>query len=362
MTTPRYLPDRGGTAIHTFEVARRMVDLGLSVRVVTATFDRAAVGTSSEDGIAVTRVRSWPRWTDWFLAPRLSRAVHERTVDLVHCQGYHTFFAPLAVATAVRRGIPCVVTFHSGGHSSRFRQAVRPLQVRLLRPLLRRCDALVAVSEFEAALFSERLGIDRSSIALVPSGAELPPTLDGDVPVEPLVLSVGRIESYKGHQRLIDALPALRSVRPDLRVRIVGSGPYEAELRKRARDLGVADIVEIEPVSADDRAELGRLLRAAEVVTVLSDYESQGLAAYEALALGRPLVVNDSGALSELRERPNVRVIAPTATPLEVAEAILEASRLETTAPVDLQSWDTCVAQLLEVYDQVLAGRAGASS
>ena len=45
--------------------------------------------------------------------------------DLVHVQGYHTFVAPIAMAAAKWARLPFVVTFHSGGHSSRLRNALR---------------------------------------------------------------------------------------------------------------------------------------------------------------------------------------------------------------------------------------------
>ncbi|MGO8470061.1 glycosyltransferase, partial [Rhizobium leguminosarum] len=45
------------------------------------------------------------------------RAVDEGDWDLMHVQGYHTFLAQLGMAAASRKGLPFVVTFHSGGHS-----------------------------------------------------------------------------------------------------------------------------------------------------------------------------------------------------------------------------------------------------
>ena len=64
------------------------------------------------------------------------------------------------------------------------------------------------------------------------NGASLPPPSDPPPAVDPhLILSVGRLEYYKGHHRAIGALPALHKRLPDARLQIVGTGPYEAELR-----------------------------------------------------------------------------------------------------------------------------------
>jgi glycosyltransferase involved in cell wall biosynthesis len=359
MTTPRYLPERGGTAIHTFEVARRMVEVGVAVTVITTTFERADRGTTIEDGIRVARVKASPKGTDYYFAPALIRELQSASFDIVHCQGYHTLVAPISMATALARHVPYVVTFHSGGHSSRVRRAIRPLHIRMLGPLLRRSDALVAVSEFEANLFGARLRIPRSALTVVPSGVELPAAERDDEVITPerLVLSVGRVESYKGHHRVIEALPLLREADPQMRLRIVGSGPFERDLRRLATKLGVSDAVDIRPVDAAQRTELAQLLRRAAVVAVLSDYESQGLAAYEALALGRPVVVTDNSALAELGTRPNVRTVAPSATPRTVATAILELAGRAPQPAGDYPTWRECVASLLGVYDAVLARR-----
>jgi glycosyltransferase involved in cell wall biosynthesis len=161
MTTARYLPERGGTAIHTYEVARRMVDAGVDVTVITTALEPEPVGTVVDDGIKVTRVRARPRQTDYYLAPGVARALRREDFDIVHCQGYHTLVAPITMISALRQQIPYVVTFHSGGHSSALRRAMRPTQIRLLRPLLRRAAALIAVSDFEAGLFAPRLGLPR---------------------------------------------------------------------------------------------------------------------------------------------------------------------------------------------------------
>jgi glycosyltransferase involved in cell wall biosynthesis len=354
MATSQYLPDRGGTAIHTHELASRLVRAGLDVTVFTTTFDGGNVGASSEDGIRVERVRAWPRDTDYYFAPHLARLLSADDFDLVHCQGYHTLVAPMVMLTAMRRRQRFVVTFHSGGHSSSFRRALRPIQVQLLRPLLRRAAALIAVSEFEADLFARRLGLPRSALAVIPSGVELPSADFEPVAAEPLIVSVGRVESYKGHHRVIEALPLVREARPDMRVRIVGSGPYEPQLRKLAASLGLSDAVEIAPVPTHERTELAGLLRRAAVVTLLSEYESQGLAAYEALALGRPLVVSDSTALAELAGRPNVRAVSPAASASAVAHAVLEIAGAVPAVPEAFPTWPECVAGVLEVYDSVL--------
>jgi glycosyltransferase involved in cell wall biosynthesis len=358
MTTARYLPGGGGTAIHVHEVAQRLVAAGVDVTVVTTVLERSEAGRTIEQGIPVVRTRAWPRGTDLYVAPALARVLRRERFDLVHCQGYHTFVAPISMLSALRSHVPYVVTFHSGGHSSSLRRAIRPLQVRLLRPLLRRAAALIAVSDFEADLFATQLGLSRSRLTVIPSGHELPiPTDAPPRPPEPLIVSIGRLEGYKGHHRVIEALPLVHRTRPDMRIRLVGTGPAESALKKLADALGVRDAVDIGPVAADQREQLAKLLQRAAVVAALSEYESQGLGAYEALALGRPLLVNDSSALSELAGRPGVHMVASTASPATVAAALLESIAAPPAPPALLPTWDDCVSAVLRVYDDVIAKR-----
>jgi glycosyltransferase involved in cell wall biosynthesis len=362
--TPRYLPERGGTEVHTSEVARRMAERGAEVGVLT-TFRGPEPPPEEEDGgaVPVRRVRAWPRRSDYFFAPSLPSAIRAARPDLVHCQSYHTFVAPMTMLTALRASIPYVVTLHSGGHASRMRMRLRPLHVRLLRPLLLRARALIAVSAFEADLFARRLGVAPERFTVIPSGIDLPPVANPAPPVDPtLILSIGRLESYKGHDRVIAALPALRRRRPGTRLRIVGSGPYEAQLRLLASRLGVADAVVIEPIAGDDRGKLAELLSRTAVVTALSEYESQGLAVQEAIGLGRPVVVTEGSALDELAGYPSVVTVAAEAGADDVADAV---SRVLDAAPAPapaLQTWDACAAALWEVYGAVLGSGADASA
>jgi glycosyltransferase involved in cell wall biosynthesis len=178
----------------------------------------------------------------------------------------------------------------------------------------------------------------------------------------PLILSVGRLERYKGHQRVIAALPFVLEQRAGVRLQIVGSGPYRAALERLASQLGVADHLEIRAVPPDDREEMARLLSRASLVTLLSDYESHGIAAFEALSLGLPVLVSDTSGLRELAGRRLARAIPSNSAPELVAEVIVEQlGRPLVPTDVDLPSWDTCAAELLALYRSVLAVKPCAS-
>lgn len=187
----------------------------------------------------------------------------------------------------------------------------------------------------------------------IPNGADMAKALHptSHPPDSSLIASVGRLERYKGHQRMIAALPHILQQRPDVRLWIAGAGPYKNELERLAATLGVADRVEIRAVPAEDRATMATELAKAALVTVLSDYETHPIAALEALALGRPLLVTDTSGLRELAERGLARAV-PLASPAsEVAAAVLEQLQHPLLpAALTLPSWDDCARELLLLY------------
>ncbi len=105
-------------------------------------------------------------------------------------------------------------------------------------------------------------------------------------------LFVGRLERLKGPHTLINVFRK----HPELELVFVGSGEFEVELRKLAKDM---DNVRFLGVKDDE--ELSKLYKEARAVIVPSlTYESFGLVVLEAFARGTPAVVRNLGALPEL--------------------------------------------------------------
>jgi glycosyltransferase involved in cell wall biosynthesis len=363
MVTPRYLPEIGGVERHVHEVATRLAAAGAEVTVLTTDRSARRASVARDGGVTVRRVPAYPRGRDWLFAPAIAAEIASADSDVVHVQSYHTFVAPLAMAAAARRHIPYVVTFHGGGHSQRVRDRLRRVQRRALRPLLVRAAALVAVAPFEIAEYSGELRIPATRFALIPNGVDLAahaPSPEGNgAPAvgRPLIASVGRLERYKGHQRVIAALPYVLASEPDAHLWIAGSGRYETELRRLVSKLGLADNVEISAVAAADRAEMARRLSEVDLVVLLSEFESHPIAALEAISAGRPLLVGSGSGLGDLATQGLARAIDPQAPPAEAAAAMLRELRDPLSrAPVVLPSWDDCALSLLELYRRVVLG------
>lgn len=359
MVASRFPPFLGGIETHVAEVASRMATRGPEVTVFTTDLSGRLAPCEKQGALTVRRFRAGPRRTDLHASPTLVRELVNSSYDLVHVQGLHTLLPPMTLAACQHAGIPTVVTFHTGGHSSRLRTAIREPQWQMLRPLLRRSSALIAVCDYEVEQFARRLKVDPQKIRLIRNGAEPLPVDGSPSPVtgSPLISSVGRLERYKGHHRLIAAMPALLEMAPDARLVVVGRGSYERQLRRLVIRLGVERAVTFTSFDAANRAALGTLIRSSDIVALLSDYEANPVALMEALALGRKIVVADTSGLSELASEGLAIAVPPKAPPTELARTLIDVAAAMSPNSPALPTWEHCVDQLLRVYAEIVPTR-----
>ncbi|MBA3865304.1 MAG: glycosyltransferase [Solirubrobacterales bacterium] len=356
MVTPRSPLAQGGVERHVMEVSRRMAAAGVDVQVLCTDPEVKGVEIENFDGVEIRTVRAHPRGRDYYLAPRLWGEMGAGEWDIVHVQSYHTLVAPLAMLRALTLGIPYVVTFHGGGHTSGLRNRMRRTQMRLLRPLLRRAARLVAVARFEVERYGRELRVPAERFELIPNGTD-PSFSDaaGHGVGDPYTLAtIGRLERYKGHHRVLAAFPLVLEREPQARLLIVGKGPYEAELRKQAAALEVEDRVEFTSVPPESPGGMADLLGRVALVVLLSDFETHPLVGIEAAAARRRLLVSDSSGLAELAEDGFARPISVEEPATVVAEAIVE--ELGRPAPQEapnLTTWEECASALLDLYRRV---------
>jgi len=355
MVTPRSPLSQGGVERHVMEVSRRAAAAGTHVEVLCTEPGGPALQEEERDGVPIRTVRAWPANRDWCLAPRIWREMSRQPWDVVHVQSYHTFVAPLAMLRALTLRVPYVVTFHGGGHSSEARNRVRGLQRALLRPLLRRAQRLVAVARFEIDQYGEELGVPAEKFALIPNGTDLAfsagDSANGQPEGPPAIASIGRLERYKGHHRVIDSFPYVLEREPGARLLVVGTGPYEAELREQAQRLGIAASVDFTSTPPDRPEAMAELLQGVSLVVLMSEFETHPLVALEAAAAGKRLLVADSSGLAELAADGFARAIPLDESSAEVGAAVIEelAKPPQSKRP-QLTSWDECADELLALY------------
>jgi glycosyltransferase involved in cell wall biosynthesis len=170
------------------------------------------------------------------------------------------------------------------------------------RYLLNQGDCLVAISEYLAHEVERYLKGPRS-IEIVPWGVDI----DMFRPVERRsasgVITVGfakRLHPLSGPDILLKAFQYARDrCKSQLFLRIAGSGPMEAQLKRDAAQLGLADIIEwVGWVGTTE--ELRDFYHSIDVFIMPSRRESFGVSAVEASASGLPVIASRFGGIPEI--------------------------------------------------------------
>ncbi len=176
----------------------------------------------------------------------------------------------------------------------------------------RRDDALIALTEWEAAWYRAR-GVARVHVTGIgPNLAALP-----DVPREPAtVLFVGRKERYKGYHALRDAAPLVWRERPDARFVAIGQPAWSARLARPRAD---PRWIERGVVSEREKAEA---FARATIFAMPSEHETFGHAYLEAWTAGLPVVAGDIPPLREV-VREGVDGLHARNEPRAIADAVL---------------------------------------
>lgn len=162
---------------------------------------------------------------------------------------------------------------------------------RFLLRLEKKVSMFIAPSEFMSRQL-EKWGIPAARVVMVRNFTDLDPGATADPGT--FGIFVGRLSSEKGLHFLLGALKAAG----DPPFKIVGDGPLRDDLAaevtrlglERTELLGVLPTEEVKPLMTQSRF----------LVMASMSHENAPMAALEALACGRPLVVSEVGGLPEL--------------------------------------------------------------
>jgi len=180
-----------------------------------------------------------------------------------------------------------------------------------------------------ANVLRTRERIDGGRIDIIPTGIELerfePRPRDhafragqGIADGDQLIVCVGRLDRYKGHDNLLAAFAALAPERPRARLLLVGAGRFRDALIVRARSAGLADRVRFSGALGDVRPALA----AADVFVQASDEEGLPGAVLEAMAMGLPVVATDVGGTREAVDDGVTGLLVPPRDPGALTAAV----------------------------------------
>jgi phosphatidylinositol alpha-1,6-mannosyltransferase len=193
---------------------------------------------------------------------------------------------------------------------------------------------VVSISQYTKEKLLEQLPLGEERVGLLPcsvdAGRFVPRPkspelvrrygLDG----HKVLLTVGRLsllESYKGYDTVIEAMPKMLRAVPNLKYMLVGTGDHLEHLKVRARRLGVEDKVIFTGFIPD--AEIVDHYNLCDLFVMPSKGEGFGIVYLEALACGKPVVAgNRDGSRDALLNGDLGTLVNPDDVD-EVAEAIL---------------------------------------
>ena len=352
-------------------------DLGYGGRVIH-------IPAGPEKPIPVDQVANY---LDEFTAGVLDFAAQENIqYDLIHS---HYWLSGL-VADRLRDAwqVPIVHMFHTLGHmknqiaqSDRERASADSLAGEY--QVMKLADKLIAATPAEESQLIELYDAEPGKIAIIPPGVDLErfQPIAKDVAKKRVgipcgdtnILFAGRIEPLKGIDTMLRAMALIQERRPEVLhnacMAIIGGDPWAddlddemARLQQLRADLDIHDLVTF--LGAKDQDLLPNYYAAAEMVVMPSHYESFGMVALEAMAMGTPVIASEVGGLAHLVKHGMTGYHVPSRDPEALAARIYELlSNQDCRQILGLQArdyakqyaWPNIVDRMLTVYEEALA-------
>lgn len=302
--TDTYFPQLSGVATSIQTLKNALEKNGHSVFIFTTTDPHLGKGTIEPN---VFRVSSVPfvSFTDRRIAFRglfqATKIAKEVKLDIVHTQ---TEFSMGMIGKYVAHslGIPAIHTYHTmyedylhyvlNGH------LLKPYHVKqFTKAYLHNMDGVVAPSERVKETLT-RYGVT-ILMRIIPTGVDLTainenPRRDvrkelGIDSNEKVILTLSRVAAEKKIDQILDVLPTVLEIEPNVKFVIAGDGPDVQPLKDQVARLSLEDYVIF--AGSVEHSDVGNYYRMADLFVSASDTETQGLTYIEALAAGTKCVV-----------------------------------------------------------------------
>lgn len=230
--------------------------------------------------------------------------------------------------------IPYVVLIHAGHIPIARAGGINRIAAHIF---LRNAALLLANSSFTYQLLLER-GFSGKNIKILTPGVDIcffSPPKDSVIIErirsqysalkEPLILNVGRLVPKKNQRGVIKAVAGLLQRGIPVRCVIAGDGPEQNRLHNYIEELEMSSRVSLAGNIA--REKIRDLYQAADIVVLPSivengNHESFGIAALEASACGKPVIVGERGGQKDAVVSGETAVVVDAYDDKEIARAI----------------------------------------
>ena len=258
---------------------------------------------------------------------RALRQIHRETpIDVI--EG-----AELSMST-VPRSFPAakVIRMHGGHHffAVTLGKKPRPWRSRLEFRSFANADHICAVSQFVADTTRELLGLGNRPIEILPNPIDI--SLFQPRPEESeesgLIVFVGTVAEKKGVRQLIQAIPAIVEAVPHARLWVVGRDSRDPQtggsFTEYLRGLIPAELTDhVVFKGAVDRAQLPSIMSSAQICVYPSHMEALPIAWLEGLAMGKAMVVSQTGPGPEVVENGVSGLLCDPHDPASIADKLV---------------------------------------
>ncbi|TDQ49294.1 glycosyltransferase [Actinorugispora endophytica] len=343
IATDTYPPDVNGAGYFTHRLASGLAERGHDVHVVCASAS-GAPRIEHEDGVTLHRLRS----ASVLVHPTMrtavplgvnghvARLIERFAPDVVHSQSHFTI-SRAAIQCGRRAGVPVVMTNHfmpdnlfAHAHvpgplhgivgSLAWQDMIRvAYEADYVTTPTERAARLLAGKGFSRPVEAVSCGIDLERFQPRPDERAATRARFG-LPDRETMAFVGRLDVEKRIDELIRSLPLLLEHR-DVQLALAGTGQRQAELKRLAETLGVADRVHFLGFVPDE--ELPLFYVAADLFAIGSVAELQSIATLEAMSTGLPVVAADALALPHLVRSGRNGYLYPPGDVAELARHLL---------------------------------------
>jgi phosphatidylinositol alpha-1,6-mannosyltransferase len=308
LITELFLPTKGGTAVWSAEVYRRLG--GKSIHIVTADVPGAAeVDASHPNSIHRLDLKR----VAWLKPESLGMyaKMFGRSLLLALTYRFDAIHAMRALPEGLVAWLVARCTFRPVliyAHGEELTTWGNGGKFKAMRFALRHADQVIANSDYTRNVLIG-MGVQPNRITLINPGVDVE-HFRPDLPCDDLkasiglesgqalVLSVGRLQRRKGFDMVLRSLPELIRQGLDVRYALIGIGEDQQYLRDLAEELGVSDRMHLlGHVSSED---LPRWYNACTVFAmpnreINGDTEGFGMVFVEAAACGKPALAGKAG-------------------------------------------------------------------
>lgn len=355
----------GGVQFHVRDLAESLIARGHEVSVLAPADDETPIPgyiTPAGKAVPVKYNGSVARMTFGpVTAARVRRWLAAGNFDVLHLHEPVTPSLSM-LALWIAQG-PIVATFHTALIRSRALQIAYPL----VRQSLEKIDARIAVSEDARRTLVDHLGGDA---VVIPNGVEVgtfaaarPDPRWTGTPEAPTIAFLGRLdEPRKGLPVLTAAIPAILEQVPGARFLIAGRGDD-------GRDAAIATLGDLAPHveflgGISDEVKAALLSSVDLYIAPQTGGESFGIVLVEAMSAGACVVASNLGAFRRVLDDGAAGALFDVGNPSALADTVLRvladpsartAYCSRATEFVRQFDWSTVTAEILAVYDTVLA-------